>query len=64
MPASYYPRRTSVTDPSPTDLMYDQIIQSYENQGFSTSMAKGILNTERIWQDEGAPQWGDGPTIP
>lgn len=64
MPAEYYPRRTSVTDPSPTDLMYDQIIQSYENQGFSTTMGKGILNSERIWQDEGAPQWGEGPKIP
>ncbi|WP_455674651.1 SusD/RagB family nutrient-binding outer membrane lipoprotein [Phocaeicola sp.] len=64
MPANYYPRRTSVSAPLPTDLMHNQIQEAYENQGFSTSLTIGILNSERIWQDEGAPQWGEGPMIP
>lgn len=64
MSADLYPRRTSVSSPLPTDLMYDKILESYENQGFSTSLTKGILNSERLWQDEGAPQWGEGPVIP
>lgn len=64
MPVSYYPRRTSVSDPLPTDLMYENIQESYQNQGFSTALTKGILNSERLWQDEGAPQWGEGPKLP
>ncbi|MDO4181493.1 MAG: SusD/RagB family nutrient-binding outer membrane lipoprotein [Bacteroidales bacterium] len=64
MSADRYPRRTSVSDPSPTDLMYDNILESYTNQGFSTTLATGILNSERLWQDKGAPQWGDGPSLP
>ncbi len=63
MPAEYYPRRTSVTAPLKTDLMYQIKVDAYEYQGFSTTPGKGILNAERVWQDKGAPQWGEGPIL-
>ncbi|MFV0544871.1 MAG: SusD/RagB family nutrient-binding outer membrane lipoprotein [Bacteroides sp.] len=63
MPAAYYPRRTSVSAPAPTDLMKDILTESYKYQGFSTTPGKGVLNTERVWQDVGAPQWGAGPIV-
>lgn len=63
IPASDFPRRTSVSEPSPTDLMYDNIWAAYKSQGFSTTPGRGILNSERIWQDQGAPQWGAGPNV-
>lgn len=64
IPANFYPRRTSVSAPSPTDLMYDIIKNTYERQGFSTTLTTpGILNKERVWQDKNAPQWGEGPKL-
>ena len=63
MPANVFPRRTSVSEPSPTDLMYDNIWAAYKSQGFSTTPTKGVLNSERVWQDQGAPQWGAGPNV-
>lgn len=63
IPATYYPRRTAVTEPSPTDLMYDNTMSAYEYQGFSTVPGNGILNSERVWQDKDAPQWGEGPLL-
>lgn len=63
MPANYYPRRTSVSAPTPTDIMFDIISEAYSRQGFTTTPAKGTLNKERVWQDMNAPQWGAGPVI-
>ena len=63
VPVTYYPRRTAVTEPSPTDLMYDNTMSAYEYQGFSTVPGNGILNSERVWQDKNAPQWGEGPSL-
>lgn len=63
MPASVFPRRTSVSEPSPTDKMYENIWSAYKDQGFSTTPTRGILNSERVWQDQGAPQWGAGPNV-
>ncbi len=63
IPADLYPRRTSVSAPLPTDLMYNIIKKSYEQQGFSTTFTPGILNKERVWQDKNAPQWGEGPKL-
>lgn len=63
MPANYYPRRTSVSEPVKTDLMYENIKSAYQSQGYSTVPGQGILNQERVWQDMGAPQWGAGPIV-
>ena len=63
MGAELYPRRTSVSEPVVTDLMYQNIKDAYQRQGFSTTPGKGVLNTERVWQDLGAPQWGAGPNV-
>ncbi|WP_455622985.1 SusD/RagB family nutrient-binding outer membrane lipoprotein [Parabacteroides sp.] len=59
-PTSKIPRRMALSAPSPTDLMYNILIESYKEQGFSIGSGD-ILNSERIWQDKGAPQWGEGP---
>lgn len=61
-PVTKIPRRVALNAPSPTDLMYDILIQSYKDQGFSIGSGE-MLNSERIWQDLGAPQWGAGPVL-
>lgn len=63
LPITEVPRRTVLSAPSPTDLMYDILIQAYETQGFSIGSANGVLNSERVWQDQGAPQYGEGPSL-
>lgn len=62
VPTSAIPRRMALNQPSPTDLMYDILIQSYQDQGLSVGSGT-ILNSERIWQDIGSPQWGEGPNL-
>ena len=52
----------ALSAPSPTDLMYDVLIQSYKDQGYTVGSGT-ILNSERVWQDQGAPQWGAGPAL-
>lgn len=59
-PASKIPRRMALSAPSPTDLMYDILVTSYKEQGYTIGSGD-ILNSERVWQDQGAPQWGEGP---
>ena len=43
--------------------MYDNIWAAYKSQGYSTTPGRGVLNSERVWQDQGAPQWGAGPNV-
>ena len=62
VPTSAIPRRMALNQPSPTDLMYDILINSYSSQGLSVGSGT-ILNSERIWQDIGSPQWGEGPNM-
>lgn len=62
IPASNIPRRMALSAPSPTDLMYDVLLQSYKEQGYTVGSGP-ILNSERVWQDQGAPQWGAGPQL-
>jgi len=62
VPTSAIPRRMALNQPSPTDLMYDILLQSYQEQGLSVGSGT-ILNSERIWQDIGSPQWGEGPNL-
>lgn len=62
IPVTMIGRRTPIADLSPTDLMYNVYQEAYAAQGFTlgtTDMSK--LNSERVWQDQGAPQWGAGP---
>jgi hypothetical protein len=65
MPVTGTPRRFDTGTPLPTDLMHDILQNAYKSQGFSiTSAGSGdgpLLNSERIWMDKGAPQWGEGP---
>ena len=61
------PRRFEIANPSPTDIMRGRILEAIDNQDFtpgtnqsgSAFNATGtVLNTERVWQDKNAPQWG------
>lgn len=56
------PRRFEVNSPSPTDLMYNILIDAYSSQGFTpgSNQNGALLNSERVWQDKGAPQFGSG----
>ena len=63
-PASTFARRTAVGNISPTDLMKDKLAEAYTAQGFTAGAIDGsTLNSERVWQDVGAPQWGAGPNV-
>ena len=61
--ATEIPRRFEIATPSVTDLMYNKSKAAYEAQGFTTgtSISTSLLNSERVWQDKGAPNFGDGP---
>lgn len=63
LPVTKAPRRTVLTAPSPTDLMYHILMESYKVQGYSIGSENGVLNSERTWQDQGAPQYGEGPKL-
>ena len=65
---SAIPRRFVISEPLVTDIMYDIKVAAYKAQGFehlgTTSQGNQYnsgnapLNTERVWQDKNAPQWG------
>ncbi|WP_353332013.1 SusD/RagB family nutrient-binding outer membrane lipoprotein [Bacteroides sedimenti] len=65
VPNNAIPRRFEVGSPSPTDLMYDVLIKAYKSQGFTpgSNQSGTLLNSERVWQDKGAPQFGAGPAL-
>ncbi len=62
------PRRFEIGTISPTDVMKEVKAEAYKQQGFNTlgtghsggayNNSTSPLNTERVWQDLGAPQWG------
>ena len=60
------PRRFEFTAPSVTDIMYQIRMDNLKAQGFTTGTSQSgmgfasgtVLNTERLWQDKNAPQWG------
>ena len=62
------PRRCEFTEPLVTDVMYEIRKADLAAQGFTTGSAQSgigfasgtVLNTERLWQDKNAPQWGSG----
>lgn len=60
------PRRFKVSEPSPTDILHDIAVEAYKAQGFTYGSGNDIpatLNTERIWYDKKAPQFGEGPNV-
>jgi len=61
--ATDIPRRFEIVTPSVTDIMYEKSKAAFDAQGFTTgtSIKTSILNSERVWQDKGAPNFGDGP---
>ena len=62
------PRRFEFTEPLKTDIMYEIRKADLAAQGFTTGSSQSgigfasgtVLNTERLWQDKNAPQWGSG----
>ncbi len=60
------PRRFEFSTPLVTDVMHDIRLESLKVQGFTPGSAQSgmgfatttVLNTERLWQDKNAPQWG------
>lgn len=57
------PRRFPKKDPSPTDKMREIILSAYKQQGFSIGNEASKLNSERVWYDKNAPQFGAGPNF-
>lgn len=59
------PRRLQIGDPSPSDLMRNNKLESAKRQGFTLGSAldPSVLNSERIWFDKGAPNFGEGPNL-
>lgn len=62
------PRRFSVGQPLDTDLMKENKQAAYNEQGITPgtnqsgtgNLSSTVLNTERLWMDKNAPQWGQG----
>lgn len=65
-PVTLVGRRPNFGAISPTDQMAEILKEVYNRQGFTisiTDLRSGLLNSERLWQDVGAPQWGAGPNV-
>ena len=60
------PRRFEFANPLITDVMHDIRLENLQKQGFTPGTSQSgmghtsstVLNTERLWQDKNAPQWG------
>ncbi len=65
IPVTNIPRRFHTGVPNEMSLLYQIDLEAYKAQGYTISGAgdgnTSILNSERTWQDQGAPQWGEGP---
>lgn len=58
------PRRMEINNPSPSDLMGPNIKAAAERQGFTLGTNDPfILNAQRVWIDQNAPNFGDGPNF-
>lgn len=58
------PRRFGITAPNETNIMYDIMTAAYKAEGFSYGKDDpGLLNSERVWADKGAPNFGEGPNF-
>ncbi|SMO54317.1 SusD/RagB family nutrient-binding outer membrane lipoprotein [Fodinibius sediminis] len=57
------PRRFGVDEPTQDNINYQNILNALEAQGFTPgSNNPQVLHDERIWYDQGAPDWGEGPS--
>lgn len=56
------PRRFSFRAPADTDMMKPIYEAMLQEQGFSIGYLPTILNSERVWYDKNAPQFGAGST--
>lgn len=65
VPNDIIPRRMALNALSPetSGTLYQNLKESYEVQGYTPGSDNGILNTQRVWQDKGAPQFGQGPLL-
>lgn len=63
--ANQIPRRFEVGPLETSDLMYAIKKGAYDRQGFTIGKKINpvLLNTERVWQDMGAPNFGEGPNF-
>lgn len=64
VPVTEIPRRFDTGIPLETELTYQIELEAYQRQGLTPTSAGpngSTLNSERLWQDIGAPQWGEGP---
>ena len=60
------PRRLKVTEPAPSDQLYDITVEAYKAQGFSYGTDNADpekLNSQRVWYDKENPQFGEGPKL-
>ncbi|WP_165043572.1 SusD/RagB family nutrient-binding outer membrane lipoprotein [Dysgonomonas sp. ZJ709] len=60
------PRRFKVSEPAPTDKLYEITLQAWKDQNYSYGSNNSdptILNSERVWYDKNAPQFGAGPNV-
>lgn len=60
------PRRMEIPPLNISSLMYEIEKQAYEDQGFTPGAGisePSFLNRERVWQDKGAPNFGEGPNF-
>ena len=58
------PRRWTISGPLESDKMYQIKKDAYAEQGFTTgTQDPNKLNTERVWYDKGAPNFGEGPNF-
>lgn len=57
------PRRLQITEPALDDKMGDIKKAAYTEQGYSYGPNPSTLNTERVWYDKKAPQFGEGPKL-
>lgn len=59
------PRRFVINEPAKDNINYQNILNALEAQGFTIgedSNNPQTLHDERIWYDQGAPDWGEGPS--
>ena len=62
-PSTELPRRFYIAQPDPADKMRAIIEAAMTQQGcpFTDGQKPELLNSERVWYDKGAPNFGEGP---
>lgn len=57
------PRRCPMFSGDPTNQNYANYQQALKDEGFTIGSNAEVLNTERVWYDKGAPDFGTGPNF-